>query len=361
MDPWLPEGVDYELRVRTLSGFAGLSRAGYYGRGKQVKAGTVSTALTAVGQAISVATGRNPTKVEGSDKFLPRLAETLEGWGKEDPATKKKLPVEADVPEFVAGAGRLSCATELLKAVGDLMLIAFYFMLRIGEYTMKKGQRASSKQTQQFKMSNCTFFKENKLGQLRQLPWDAPDADIMTASSMSLKLGNQKNGYKDVCVHHEANGSAYNCPVKAGGRRYCHIRANTSDRETYLSAFFVNGVRYDVLDQDIRDNIKWAATELDYHARRGIPVERVDTHSLRGGGANALSLAGYSDTQIQKMGRWRGATFKEYIHGELTCFSKGMSTAMKKSFGFVNIAGGVPLDVTSAVMVMEQDLGAAAA
>jgi len=41
--------------------------------------------------------------------------------------------------------------------------------------------------------------------------------------------------------------------------------------------------------------------------------ERVDTHSLRSGGANALALAGYTETQIQKMGRWKGATFKEYI------------------------------------------------
>ena len=129
-------------------------------------------------------------------------------------------------------------------------------MLRIGEYMMKKGQRASSKQTQQFKMSNCTFFKENKLGQLCQLLWDAPDADIMPADSMSLKLGNQKNGDKDVCVHQKANVSSYNCPVKTGGCRYRHIRVNTSDRETYLSAFFVNGVWYDVLGQDIRDNIK---------------------------------------------------------------------------------------------------------
>jgi hypothetical protein len=40
---------------------------------------------------------------------------------------------------------------------------------------------------------------------------------------------------------------------------------------------------------------------------KGIPIDRIDTHSLRSGGANALSLARYSDTQIQKMGRWRGA------------------------------------------------------
>jgi hypothetical protein len=81
------------------------------------------------------------------------------------------------------------------------------------------------------------------------------------------------------------------------------------------------------------------ATVLEYPTGKGIPINCIDTHSLRSGGANALSLSGYSDTQIKKMGRWRGATFKEYIREELACFSKGMSKSMKKKFNFVNIAG----------------------
>ena len=67
----------------------------------------------------------------------------------------------------------------------------------------------------------------------------------------------------------------------------------------------------------MRDNLKWAAEQLDYDGQYGIPVDRIDTHSLWMGGANAFALSGYSDTQIQKMGRWRGATFKEYIQEEM--------------------------------------------
>ena len=48
----------------------------------------------------------NPTKRLGSDKFAPRLAEMLTGWAiEDDPATVKKMPVEADVPEFMAEQG----------------------------------------------------------------------------------------------------------------------------------------------------------------------------------------------------------------------------------------------------------------
>ncbi len=73
---------------------------------------------------------------------------------------------------------------------------------------------------------------------------------------------------------------------------------------------------------------------------------RVDTHSLHSGGANTLVLSGYLDTQIQKMGRWKGTTFKEYIREELACYSTRMSSKMKQNFKFVNISGTAYNDVT---------------
>ena len=234
----------------------------------------------------------------------------------------KKLSVQVDVPERLAEFGLMPEASELMKAVGDLSLIAFYYLLRIGEYTVK-GSRNNSKQTKQFKLEDVTFFKRNELGQLRQIPRWARESEIMAADSATLKLDNQKNGWKGVCVHQEATGDDYMCHVRALGRRYCYIRQRSRSLKTYLSAYWVDGKRCDVSDQNIRDNLKWAAADLDYPAR-GFPINRIDTHSLRSGGANALSLAGYSDREIQKIGRWRGETFKEYIHEELDCFSAGM-------------------------------------
>ena len=42
---------------------------------------------------------------------------------------------------------------------------------------------------------------------------------------------------------------------------------------------------------------------------------------------------------IQKMGRWRGETFKEYVREELYCFLDGMAKDMKQCFHFVNVTG----------------------
>ncbi len=77
-------------------------------------------------------------------------------------------------------------------------------------------------------------------------------------------------------------------------------------------------------------------------------------------GAHALSLAGYSDTQIQKMGRWGGATFKEYIHEELACFLDGMSKSMKKQFEFVNVAGNAFNKITDRLMDQEYNINVSA-
>ena len=275
-----------------------------------------------------------------------------------DPPTIKKLPVEVDVPELLSRLGSQPHANALDKAIGDLALIAFYYLLRVGEYTIKHA-RNNTKQTVQFRMGDVTFFKQNQLGQLRQLSRLASIGDILTADSATLKLDNQKNGWKGVCIHQQINGHPIHCPVRALGRRVAHIRQNNLQLDTFLSAFFVNGQRFDVTDNDIRTSIKRAAELLHYPQAWGIPIARVDTHSLRSGGANALSLSGYSDREIQKMGRWRSATFKEYIREELHCFSNGMSQNMKRKFNFVNIAGGVFHDITPSLIVQSNTTASA--
>jgi hypothetical protein len=96
----------------------------------------VSSAITAVGQKIALDTNTNPTKIMGSEKFLPCLQELLDGYRLEDPPTEKKLPVEADVPELLFDMGYGPNGTTLGQAVGDLTIIAFYYLLRVGEYTV---------------------------------------------------------------------------------------------------------------------------------------------------------------------------------------------------------------------------------
>ena len=96
------------------------------------------------------------------------------------------------------------------------------------------------------------FFKKNSRGSLRCLPRDASAALIMMADGATLKLDNQKNGWKGVCVYHETNGDRMHCPVRALTRHYIHIRARGADSKTFLSAYYGNaGKRADITNEDV--------------------------------------------------------------------------------------------------------------
>jgi hypothetical protein len=64
-------------------------------------------------------------------------------------------------------------------------------------------------------------------------------------------------------------------------------------------------------------------------------------------------LSGYSNAKNQKMGRWQGATFKEYIQEELANYLDGMSMAMKTKFNFMNIAGNAFSNITDTVLTID--------
>jgi len=127
-----------------------------------VQCSTVTSAITAVGQKIAMATGKNPTKIAGSDKFLLQLQIQLAGYGKADPPTQKKPPVEADVPELLIDMAYTNKDDAFAQATADLALIAFYYLLRIGEYTVKNRAELNTtnkKQTVQF-TQGCNILQE---------------------------------------------------------------------------------------------------------------------------------------------------------------------------------------------------------
>ncbi len=77
-----------------------------------------------------------------------------------------------------------------------------------------------------------------------------------------MKLDNQKNGWKGMCVYQEANGKVYLCPVRALGRHFLHIRQNGGTLKTFLSSYWLKGTRADVTAENISPALKLAAMEL---------------------------------------------------------------------------------------------------
>mmetsp|Transcript_453 Transcript_453/g.1051 ORF Transcript_453/g.1051 Transcript_453/m.1051 type:complete len:425 (+) Transcript_453:1385-2659(+) len=358
LDPYVDAATTtFQQRVRAISGFAARVRTGYYGNRKRVAVGTVRSALTAIGQKAAMDRGINPIHVDGGKQLLFPIQLMLDGWRKVDPPTTKKLPVEVDIVECMANMGRdKSTASACDRRVGDLGLVAFYYLLRVGEYAATGSRKVNAKQTTQFRWEDVTFFYKDGKNKLKRLPVNASPQQLLQASGATLRLTNQKNGWKNVCIHQQANGEKYHCPVRALARIIIDLKDVTTDRSTFLSTYCdESGTSRDVTDKDMRRAIKFAAVYLDYPGTRGIAVEEVDTHSLRAGGANALHLSGVSDTKIQKMGRWRSDTFKEYISDSLSTATDGLSTLMKHKFNFVSIAGKRLTDITDDTLSLDYD------
>ena len=83
----------------------------------------------------------------------------LTGFANYDPATEKKLACHPDLPAFaVKWAYNQKRKTNYAQqATGDLVLIAFYYLLRVGEYTTKT-RRKKKTRTRQFRAKDVTFF-----------------------------------------------------------------------------------------------------------------------------------------------------------------------------------------------------------
>jgi hypothetical protein len=203
----------------------------------------------------------------------------IDGFAKEDPPTCKMLPVQSDVPKLLVEMGYSKSGTAHTRAVGDLSLIACYYLLRIGMYTIK-GKHNNTKQMVQFKLEDVTFYKRTKNGQLCCLPKNAPAHLILSANSATLKVDNQKNGWKGVCVHQETNSNIFFCPIRALEQCVVHLRRHKASKSSFLSTFYHKGKKCDVTGEDISKGLKMAATLHKYPETWGIPIELIDTHSL---------------------------------------------------------------------------------
>jgi len=139
----------------------------------------------------------------------------IAGFDNFNPAVEKKLAVGPDVPKFAAVWAHQHNTSPQQQAIGDLVIIAFYYLLRVGEYTTKD-KRTKQTQTRQFWVMDFTFFRGSKSSLLLAMPPNVPPNDILGAAAATLQISNQKNGNLGTGLHHEAlPDKPIACHVKA--------------------------------------------------------------------------------------------------------------------------------------------------
>jgi hypothetical protein len=259
----------------------------------------------------------------------------MEGFRREDPPSIPQLAVPISVPTLCYTAGQTSMDPKK-KATGELILIAFYFLLRVGEYTQPKfvnqnGEKRRATRTKQFSVGNVGFFKNSKI-----IPRSSSLETLLSCDAATLKITNQKNGRMGETIHQEAVVDGCN-PVAALAHRVHHILSNGGSDESLLCEYFVNEQSNSITSRIIISAVRDAAKLLKLQDQ-AIDPDLVGAHSLRAGGAMALKLHGYNDTTIQKLGRWTSTTFLQYIHTQIGHLAKGVSNKMSIPLPFTNIA-----------------------
>ena len=107
-------------------------------RGKPVKSGTVRAGLSGVATTIALDTGEQPLHQKDGEHFIKPIQHMLAGFKNFDPAVEKKLACHPDVPAFACNWAYREGTGAQQRAIGDLVVVAFYFLLRVGEYTRRR-------------------------------------------------------------------------------------------------------------------------------------------------------------------------------------------------------------------------------
>ena len=277
----------------------------------------------------------------------------MNSYKAEDPPPDQKIAVPVSVPNFLYKLGIMSTEQgEFNRAIGELTLIAFYFLLRVGEYTPpakpkasttklpKKKKKRSQRRTltQQFRVRDVTFWdKDHNI-----IPKRSKLSKLLKATSASMRISNQKNGKKGQTIYAEAIHIEC-CPIKALANRVHHILSRGGNQKSLLCDYYVNTTKQQIRPKMINNALHRAIQALGLH-EAGITTKNVSSHSLRSGGATAMKIAGESDIAIQKAGRWTSTTFITYIQHQIAAVNNGVSKRMSKVIPYCNITVLEPED-----------------
>jgi hypothetical protein len=325
IDPWMRYQSKPSKQTYFLA-FAARVRSGIFGNAIQVGHQTVEKALRHVAQTLLLAGYDDPRRTYGAKELDLPFRHLLKAYKNKDPAPQPQLAIPVATIEQAA-AYHQAPNSALIRATADLTAIAFFFLLRVGEYTMPK--RNVQTRTVQFRVHDVTFRQADGI----VLPNTSPLEMLTHADAVTLWMDNQKNGQRGATIHHTACPGWF-CPVKALARRVHGILSQGLPDTTPLS-FVHTGLH--VVAHHITSLVHQAALETNLVAQ-GYNLKRVSTHSLRASGAMALKLQGVDDSLIMKLGRWTGLTFLTYIHSQIGALNTGLATKMAVRVHFINVA-----------------------
>ena len=253
-----------------------------------------------IGQAF-LQMGANDPCLNSAHAIDFRLQRTIKAWKTCDPAPDRVKPIPIQVIRRIAFLAQSSSIHDpTFCATADMIIIAFFFLLRPGEYT--------DNDNTPFRLDDVQLF----IGDTRLHLLTAPIEQLRQARFASLTFTNQKNGIRGEVIGLACSGDPYLCPVQAIIRRVLYLRQHSAPGTTPLARVFdaPTTVTASAITDCIRDSVTYLGPTL------GFLPQDVSARCLRAAGATALLLAKVDPDVIRLIGRWRSDEMLRYLHAQ---------------------------------------------
>jgi hypothetical protein len=248
IDPTLQEFQD---PVPFLQVFARRYRTGDLApRKKPVRSRTVEDALRSVGQTFTGVGGADP-RITTQGKLDFRLQPQFACYSKQDPPPDRVKPIPLAIIHQVLAAALLTNLSANL-AIVDMIVIAFFFLLRRGEYT------GTHCDTTPFRFADVQLFAGL---QRLDLP-TAMEAALRGATFVSLTFTTQNNCVRGKVIGVSRSGEAHLCPVVSVVQRVLHLHNHGAPATTPLATYSKNASWHPIQPAAITSVLCIAATIL---------------------------------------------------------------------------------------------------
>lgn len=292
-------------------------------KGNAVRSRTVEDALRSIGQTFA-AMGADDPRLNKIGNIEFRLQRQLAGYKKKDPPPNRVKPIPVQVIQYILNLARSMPDDAGTNAVADMIAIAFFFLLRPGEYTGTKSE------TTPFRLQDVQL----QITQHHRLdPLTAPLDLIKRATFASLEFTDQKNGVKGEVIGLGRSGDPKFCPVLSIINRVLHLREHNAPPTTPLASYYRKKKLVRVKPADITASLKSAVA---FHGPAlGFLPENVSARSLRASGAMALLCAQVDFDIIRLVGRWHSDQMLRYLHVQAEPVMRGFAKRMLQGGNFV--------------------------
>jgi hypothetical protein len=236
-----------------------------------------------------------------SGKLDLRLSRLLSAYNKADPPPARVKPVPIILLRHTCAIQRIS-NHPLGHAIADMFTLAFYFLLRPGEYA-----NTDNPESAPFRFQDVHLMVGCR--QIHQ--YTCPEHELHSVTFACLEFTTQKNGVRGELIGLGRSGDAAFCPVTSLVNRIIHLRLHRATSTTPLYSY--KHTRWaSITATTLTSVLRQAASVMGNTL--GITPKDISVRSLRSSGAMALLCGNVDTDRIRLLGRWHSDEMLRYLH-----------------------------------------------